>query len=110
MYLWFVVLNLFLIKVCNAATDTYPPNTQHVLISVGYFACDYGSACIQKIKEFHLSQHNKYDCKERYLEIAFPVDNSDKTQTASYGYLTDEKEGCVTKKQAHSKTCVKWRR
>ena len=92
MFIYFLIINCFLILInCNSNSDSYPPSTQHVVNSVGYFACDYGKFSIQRINDFYLSQHNKYDCREQYLEIAFPVEHLDKSQTASFGFLTKPK-------------------
>ena len=109
-----LIILMILLKVAVIASKLrqeiphdYPPPTQIVQDAIGYFACDIGENGIQKIPLFYLSAHNKYDCKDRYLEIAFLFESQNKTQFATHGFLTDENEGCLAQRQIHSKMLKK---
>ena len=110
MILFSLIIIFFFIDGKFANVETYPPATQHVPNAVGYFACHLGLEGIQKVTEFYLSPSNKYECRDRFVEIAFLFQYINKSKSATFGFLTDGREGCLSQTQAQSKHCHKWRR
>lgn len=83
MFLFSLIIIIYFIDGLFANVDTYPPATQHVPNAVGYFACHLGVDGIQKVAEFYLSPSNKYECRDRFIEIAFLFQHINKSKSIS---------------------------